>query len=126
MCGVVGIFGHPEASTLGYLSLYALQHRGQESAGIATADGNRLVQHAGMGLVADVFGTAASPPVHAAAHRWRWALVEQPAAEPTWWDGARRVGAAGDWAIAGRVESGYLSGLHLADRVAGTLGLGPG
>ena len=55
MCGVVGIFGHPEASTLAYLSLYALQHRGQESAGIATADGTSLVQHAGMGLVADVF-----------------------------------------------------------------------
>ncbi len=55
MCGVVGIFGHPEASTLAYLSLYALQHRGQESAGIATADGNRLVHHASMGLVADVF-----------------------------------------------------------------------
>ena len=55
MCGVVGIFGHPEASTLAYLSLYALQHRGQESAGIATADGNRLVHHADMGLVADVF-----------------------------------------------------------------------
>jgi amidophosphoribosyltransferase len=55
MCGVVGIFGHPEASTLAYLSLYALQHRGQESAGIATADGNRLVRHASMGLVADVF-----------------------------------------------------------------------
>ena len=55
MCGVVGIFGHPEASTLAYLSLYALQHRGQESAGIATADGNRLTHHAEMGLVADVF-----------------------------------------------------------------------
>jgi renalase len=78
------------------------------------------------GLVADVFGRAVSPPIQAAAHRWRWALVEQPAAEPSWWDGARRVGAAGDWAIAGRVESGHLSGLHLADRVAGTLGLGPG
>ncbi len=55
MCGVVGIFGHPEASTLAYLSLYALQHRGQESAGIVTADGNRLTHHAEMGLVADVF-----------------------------------------------------------------------
>ncbi len=37
MCGIVGIFGHPEASTLAYLALYALQHRGQESAGIVTA-----------------------------------------------------------------------------------------
>jgi len=55
MCGVVGIFGHPEASTLAYLSLYALQHRGQESAGIVTTDGDTLIRHAGMGLVADVF-----------------------------------------------------------------------
>ena len=39
MCGIVGIFGHPEASTLAYLGLYALQHRGQESAGIVTAVG---------------------------------------------------------------------------------------
>ena len=55
MCGVVGIFGHPEASTLTYLSLYALQHRGQESAGIVTSDGDELTRRAGMGLVADVF-----------------------------------------------------------------------
>ena len=55
MCGVVGIFGHPEAATLAYLSLYALQHRGQESAGIVTCDGDRLTRRAGMGLVADVF-----------------------------------------------------------------------
>src|SRR6185295_2682749 len=55
MCGVVGVFGHPEASTLAYLSLYALQHRGQESAGIVTWDGDELLRHAGMGQVADVF-----------------------------------------------------------------------
>ena len=55
MCGIVGIFGHPEASTLAYLSLYALQHRGQESAGIVTADGDRFHRHAGMGHAADVF-----------------------------------------------------------------------
>ena len=40
-CGVFGIYGHPEASKLAYLGLYALQHRGQESAGIASADGER-------------------------------------------------------------------------------------
>lgn len=55
MCGVVGIFGHPEASTLAYLSLYALQHRGQESAGIVSAEGAELSRRAGMGQVADVF-----------------------------------------------------------------------
>ena len=41
-CGVFGIFGHPEAANLTYLGLYALQHRGQESAGIATADGEKM------------------------------------------------------------------------------------
>ncbi|MCU0255955.1 MAG: amidophosphoribosyltransferase [Vicinamibacterales bacterium] len=54
-CGVFGIFGHSEAPNLAYLGLYALQHRGQESAGIATADGGRLRLHRGMGYVADVF-----------------------------------------------------------------------
>ncbi len=54
-CGVVGIYGHKEAATLAYLSLYALQHRGQESAGIVTTDGERMYRHVGMGLVADVF-----------------------------------------------------------------------
>ena len=54
-CGVVAIYGHPEASKLAYLSLYALQHRGQESAGIAAANGERLELHKGMGLVADLF-----------------------------------------------------------------------
>jgi len=54
-CGVVAIFGHPEASKLAYLSLYALQHRGQESAGIAASNGERIELHKGMGLVADLF-----------------------------------------------------------------------
>jgi amidophosphoribosyltransferase len=54
-CGVFGIFGHPEAVTLTYLGLHALQHRGQESAGIVSSDGQRLSIHKGMGLVADVF-----------------------------------------------------------------------
>ena len=50
MCGIVGIFGHLEASTLAYLGLYALQHRGQESAGIVTASGGgELTRRAGMG-----------------------------------------------------------------------------
>ena len=54
-CGVVGVYGHPEASTLVYLSLYALQHRGQESAGIVASNGEALIAHRGMGLVADIF-----------------------------------------------------------------------
>ena len=54
-CGVVAIYAHPEAETLGYLGLHALQHRGQESAGIATSDGVNIRVHKAMGLVADIF-----------------------------------------------------------------------
>ena len=54
-CGLFGIFGHPEAARLTYLGLYALQHRGQESAGIAAAEGGKLRVEKGMGLVNDVF-----------------------------------------------------------------------
>lgn len=54
-CGIVAVCGHPEAAKLAYLGLYALQHRGQESAGIATSDGHRLYVHKASGLVADVF-----------------------------------------------------------------------
>ena len=57
-CGVVAIHAHPEAEKLAYLSLHALQHRGQESAGIVTSDGERLRQHKSMGLVADIFSEA--------------------------------------------------------------------
>jgi amidophosphoribosyltransferase len=54
-CGVVGVFGHPEAANLAYLGLCALQHRGQEAAGIVSSDGHVLVSHRGRGLVADIF-----------------------------------------------------------------------
>src|SRR6266404_5122464 len=54
-CGVVAIFAHPEAEKLAYLGLHALQHRGQESAGIVSSDGERLRVHRAMGLVADIF-----------------------------------------------------------------------
>ncbi|MDP3937693.1 MAG: class II glutamine amidotransferase, partial [Deltaproteobacteria bacterium] len=55
-CGVFGIYGAEEASNLTYLGLYALQHRGQESAGIVSSDGRLLRAHRQMGLVADIFG----------------------------------------------------------------------
>ena len=54
-CGVVAIHSHPEAEKLAYLCLHALQHRGQESAGIVSSDGDRLRAHKAMGLVADIF-----------------------------------------------------------------------
>ncbi|MGE5206484.1 MAG: amidophosphoribosyltransferase, partial [Chlamydiota bacterium] len=54
-CGVVAIYAHPEAETLAYLGLHALQHRGQESAGIACSDGVNIRVHKAMGLVADIF-----------------------------------------------------------------------
>ena len=54
-CGVFGIFGHPEAANMTYLGLYALQHRGQESAGIASSDGQHVRISREMGYVADIF-----------------------------------------------------------------------
>ncbi len=54
-CGLFGIFGHPEAANMTYLGLYALQHRGQESAGIAASDGSVVRVSKSMGYVADVF-----------------------------------------------------------------------
>ena len=54
-CGVFGVFGHPNAAELTYYGLYALQHRGQESAGIVTSDGTQFRTHKGMGLVSQIF-----------------------------------------------------------------------
>ena len=57
-CGVFGVFGHEEAAKLAYLGLYALQHRGQESAGIVSSDGGELYLHRAMGEVEEVFTPA--------------------------------------------------------------------
>src|SRR5512132_4270792 len=54
-CGVFGIYGHPNAAELTYYGLYALQHRGQESAGIVACDDTQFRVHRGMGLVPQVF-----------------------------------------------------------------------
>lgn len=54
-CGVFGVYGHPEAANLTYLGLYALQHRGQEGAGICSSDSRHLHLDKSMGLVADIF-----------------------------------------------------------------------
>ncbi|OGP72910.1 MAG: amidophosphoribosyltransferase [Deltaproteobacteria bacterium RBG_16_49_23] len=55
MCGIFGIYDHTEASNHAYLGLYALQHRGQESAGIVSSDGKQLHHYRQMGLVSEVF-----------------------------------------------------------------------
>ena len=54
-CGVVGVYGDPDASRLAYLALYSLQHRGQESAGVVASDRTHVRKHVGQGLVSDVF-----------------------------------------------------------------------
>ena len=68
-CGVFGIFGHPEAANMTYLGLYALQHRGQESAGIAASDGQQVRVTKAMGYVADTFDSDAL--AQAAGTTWR-------------------------------------------------------
>jgi amidophosphoribosyltransferase len=70
-CGVFGIFGHPEAANMTYLGLYALQHRGQESGGIAVSDGTVIRLSRAMGYVADAFDTetlASLPGARAIGH----------------------------------------------------------
>jgi amidophosphoribosyltransferase len=76
-CGVFGIFGHPEAANLTYLGLYALQHRGQESAGICTADGHKMRISRAMGHVAEAFDQAAleSLPGHIAIGHTRYSTA---------------------------------------------------
>jgi amidophosphoribosyltransferase len=76
-CGVFGIYGQPEAATMAYLGLYALQHRGQESAGIAASDGVKLHVSRSMGYVADSFSasTLASLPGGAAIGHVRYSTA---------------------------------------------------
>ncbi len=77
MCGIFGIFGHPEAANLAYLGLHALQHRGQEAAGIVTTDGKALFSHRGEGLVHELFTEAALGrlPGHAAIGHTRYSTA---------------------------------------------------
>ena len=62
-CGVVAVYNHPDAARLCHLALYAMQHRGQESAGIATYDGEKVNLHKGLGLVSDVFNEKTLAPL---------------------------------------------------------------
>lgn len=62
-------------------------------------------------------GLAARAPFHRAAHRWRFARVHKPIAEPYFWDPGHAVGACGDWFRLGSAEGAYVSGLHLAREI---------
>ncbi|MEW6326396.1 MAG: amidophosphoribosyltransferase [Thermodesulfobacteriota bacterium] len=76
-CGVFGIYNHPEAAKLTYFGLYALQHRGQESAGIVVSDGSKVREHKAMGLVPDVFNEAilSNLPGHTAVGHVRYSTT---------------------------------------------------
>ncbi len=82
-CGVFGVYGHSEAANMTYLGLHALQHRGQESAGIATTDGTRIYRHGEMGLVNDIFtpGVLESLPGNLAIGHNRYSTTGDSLAE---------------------------------------------
>ena len=77
MCGIVGVYGHPEAANITYLGLHALQHRGQEAAGIVTSDGDRFHQWKEQGLVSDAFsrGELEQLPGHLAIGHVRYSTT---------------------------------------------------
>ena len=76
-CGIFGVYGHKDAARLTYLGLYALQHRGEESAGIVACNGKKVRHHTGMGLVGDVFDEKAirSLPGHVACGHVRYSTT---------------------------------------------------
>ena len=76
-CGICGVFGHGDAAKLVYFGLYALQHRGQESAGIAAGNGQGIVLRKAMGLVPDVFSeqTLQQLPGHLASGHVRYSTT---------------------------------------------------
>ena len=81
-CGVFGVFGHPDAAALCALGLHALQHRGQEAAGIVSYDGEQFNAHRGMGLVGDNFSskeTMAKLGGHSAIGHVRYATTGEVA-----------------------------------------------
>ncbi|WP_321475767.1 amidophosphoribosyltransferase [uncultured Paludibaculum sp.] len=76
-CGIIAVYGHPEAGNLAHLGLHALQHRGQESAGIATCDGKEIFCHKSMGHVAEIFtaGILNGLPGHSAIGHTRYSTA---------------------------------------------------
>ena len=108
-CGVFGIFGHPESANLTYLGLYALQHRGQESAGMAVSDGHQTLVFKEMGLVSQVFteGALASLRGHVAIGHCRYSTTGSSVwanAQPTF-----RATATGHLALG---HNGNLTNTH--------------
>ena len=67
MCGIVGIYNHPDSATLAYLALYAQQHRGQESTGIVSLQDEKHLEHKGLGLVGEVFTEEKLSRLHGSA-----------------------------------------------------------
>src|SRR6266481_5164813 len=81
MCGIVGVYGHAEAANITYLGLHALQHRGQESAGIVTSDGDVLRPARKMGHVAEAFSKSelAALPGHIGIGHVRYSTAGESA-----------------------------------------------
>ena len=76
-CGIFGIYGHHEASTLTQLGLFALQHRGQEACGIVSTDGKDLHQFRSIGLVADVLSEDVLNESQGKKRDWSYALFDR-------------------------------------------------
>ena len=76
-CGVMAVYNHPDAARMTYWGLYSLQHRGQESAGIASADGHQVNDIKGMGLVSEIFtdDVLAELPGHIAIGHTRYSTT---------------------------------------------------
>src|ERR1700722_1960745 len=76
-CGVMAVYNHPDAARMTYMGLYALQHRGQESGGIASADGDSVHDIKGMGLVSEIFtdDVLAKLPGHMAIGHTRYSTT---------------------------------------------------
>ena len=67
-CGIFAVYDHPNAAEMTYLGLYALQHRGEEDAGIATRNGSKVYLHKSQGLVSDVFDEKSLSGLRGDAH----------------------------------------------------------
>src|SRR4029077_8665955 len=128
MCGVIGVFGHPEAANLAYLGLYALQHRGQESAGIVSTDGEKLRAVREMGHVNDIFtaNRLKDLPGHAAIGHVRYSTAGDSSkknAQPIVVDyagGAVAVGHNGNLVNAGEMRERLEAVGEVSDTTADT------